>query len=702
MFVQPRAMFVTFSCLTLWLGGLLPVFVWAEPYEVEADELGYDKTSAEFTAQGSVSIVTDSKTLASDKLIYKQSEDRIEALGSVKFENAEGIMLEADAVNLTQNLEAGSISALRLSVPDLGEILQASSATRVGDIYTMEDITYSPCPTCAEEPEAKKPWRIQARKIAFDQSKETITYHDATLQVLNTPVFYLPWFEHYVGDEPKSGWLSPKFGQSTLHGLETTQSWYAYVPGNNSDYTLRARAMSERGIMGMVERRQDARQTYSEIRTSFLEDDVRGSFRGHAKGAIEHVLRPGRRVGFNLDVASDDSYLQDFFGVTESYLPSTLYFEDGSPNHYFGFSATRFQDLIETRDPAETAQIFPRFQFQRHWQLDNGLALLGGGHISLQTDALMLHRAEGNRMRRAVNAINYEKTVPTFNLPLVSAGRLTLNTSLRSDIYHVDAEQEESTFTGRFLPSAALKWDMPLINADGSHVVTPMLMGIWSPAGGNPTEIPNEDSVFYELDIHNLFSQNRFAGFDRVESGLRLIYGLDQKWRQDGRTAWRFFFGQSWRMDDDSILPATGGTGTNLSDWVGLLEANPRDWFTLRSIFRLDNADWNARRADTSVTLGKQNGAYIQVSHALLADASEEIFARGALPLNDTWTLHARTRRDLENDGLQLEGEVGLTYFNECFNIDFSVKRQGFSSGELQPRTDYLVNVNLLTLGADE
>lgn len=688
--------------LLMCLLGLVPLQAGAQPYEVEADELSFDKTAAEVTAQGSVSVITDSQKLTTDQLRYKQDQDRIQAQGNVQFENADGTVVQADEVNLTKNLQEGAVQELRLSVPHLGEILQASSATRLGDVYTMENITYSPCPTCEDDPDATKPWRIQAKKISYNQQKETITYNDATLQVLNTPVLYLPWFEHYVGDEPKTGLLSPKFGQSTLHGLETTQSWYAYVPGNNSDYTLRARAMTERGIMGMVERRQQSARTYSEIRTSFMDDDIRGSFRGHARGAVEHVIQPGRRVGMNLHVASDDSYLQDFFGITESYLPTTLYFEDGSRDHYFGFSATRYQDLIETRDPAETAHIFPRFQFQRHWQLNNQFGLLADGHFSLNSDALMLHRSKGDRMRRIVNELDYEKTLPTYSIPLVSQGRLTMSTSLRSDVYHVDSEQNDSSFTGRFIPSAALKWDMPLINQTGSHVVTPMLMGIWSPVGGNPTEIPNEDSVFYELDANNLFSTNRFAGFDRVESGLRLIYGLDQRWRDDGHTTWRFFAGQSWRLDDDSTLPKDGGTGTNLSDWVGLLEASPNDWFNIRSIFRLDNADFNTRRADTSLTLGNKQSAYVTVSHALLADESEELFARGVLPLSDAWEAHAQTRRDIENGARELEGEAGLTYYDECFSINFTVKRQGYSSGELQPRTDYLLNVNLLTLGADE
>jgi hypothetical protein len=49
-----------------------------------------------------------------------------------------------------------------------------------------------------------------------------------------------------------------------------------------------------------------------------------------------------------------------------------------------------------------------------------------------------------------------------------------------------------------------------------------------------------------------------------------------------------------------------------------------------------------------------------------------------------------------------LEAESVLTWLRDCYAIEFIARRKGYRSTNLTPSTDYLVNIQLLTLGRSE
>ena len=42
-------------------------------------------------------------------------------------------------------------------------------------------------------------------------------------------------------------------------------------------------------------------------------------------------------------------------------------------------------------------------------------------------------------------------------------------------------------------------------------------------------DVPNEDARAIDLEDSNLFALNRFPGYDRVEDGARITWGIDGK-----------------------------------------------------------------------------------------------------------------------------------------------------------------------------
>lgn len=665
------------------------------PFDLNAGDLQYDVNSGKINASGGVEVSGPDGHLTANSLTYDVSTDLILAQGNVVYVDNQSNTLYLEQLQLTGRMQKGAAERLRLAMPRLGEVLQASRADKVSATsYTMDDVVYSPCKTCQGD---RKPWRIRADKMTYDQADQTMSYKNAKLDVLDVPVLYLPYFSHPVGPaRPRNGMLMPQFGTSTVMGQQVRLGGYYFDPESNADYTLRTRLMTERGAQLQLERRQVTDHTETQFNGSYLNDTGIGKVRSHMFLMADHVVEPGQRVGITGEIASDDSYLNEFFGRTDPYLGTTVYGEDASDNHYAAFSATRYQDLDPNHDPAETAQVLPHLELEQLVPLGND-----GSQLMLNVDSLNLSRGEGARYRRFLTSADYTK--PVY---LEDGSKLTLGGSMRMDFYNVDSNTAATASNGsdnvmRWLPEATATWEKPYISPNGMHTIAPTVMAAISPRGGNPDEIPNEDSVAYELDESNLFEPSRYAGLDRVETGPRLVYGLDNRWGTAGNTDWRLFLGQGIRRFNDDALPASGGAATTISDWVGYAEANPVDWFNFNQRFRLDNATFDVRRLDTQMRLGRDKETRLYATHTFLDNGPEEVSADFRAPLTDWLEFLSRMRKDMAEDKLLL-GEAGFLFKQNCYEVSLIARRHGYETSDLRPGTDYLVNVQLLTLGGDD
>lgn len=660
------------------------------PFQLQATEVSFDASSSAVVATGDPVLVSGTQgQVTAQRVRYDLTSNRLFAEDGVTFTDPSGTTLQVERLELTGDLRAGTLAQLRLGLPQLGEVGQAVSASLANDVITLEDITYSPCKSCGDGP---KPWQIEAGKAEYNIASSTMTYRDARLKVYGVPVAYLPWFRHPLGtQDPQSGLLPPSFGRSQTLGEQVSVGGYLWNPEENADYTLKTRLMSSRGAQFMAERRQVGTQLSSDIKASMMNDIGlpmgQSGFRGNVDAEVQYNVDERRRLGLNAQVASDDTYLNQYFNRNDPYLASSAFAEQADEQSYLGANLTWFQDLNPTARPEDTAQVLPHVQASRWWALGPA-----GGQLELSGDALMLNRGEGVDTRRLATRAAY--TLPWL---LDDGSKLTLGATGRADLYNIAGQKNGAV--ARVLPEGTVTWEKPYLSPNGYHQLAPKAMLAISPRGGNlASKIPNEDSVAYELDTTNLFEPSRFAGLDRVETGPRLVYGVDSRWGAADRTDYRVFVGQSLRRFDDASLPSSGGASTNVSDWVAETEGNPTDWLSMGTRFRLDNSNWQLRRMDASLRLGETDSANVLATYSFLDNRNENLIGQLNLPLGENWRFAARTQHDFRTSTV-LEAEAGLTWFRDCYAIELLARRKGFENASLRPGTDYLLNVQLLTLG---
>lgn len=705
----------------LWLGATVASALAAAPkadtqapFLLKADELTFDENLGLVVARGNVEIAQGPRVLLADTVTYNQKTDIMTATGHVSLMEETGEVIFAEHAEFSDDLKNGVVDSIRMLLADNSR-LAANGGRRIGGVTTeLSKAVYSPCDLCAKDPSRAPLWQIKAVRVTHDSISKDVEYRDASMEIFGVPVAYLPYFSH---PDPtvkrRSGFLAPSYGSSSDLGTFIRVPYY-WAIAQDKDATFSPMYTTDQGLVLAGEYRQRLTNGEFEFSGSYTEptDPPPGAEqRGHIRGRGRFDIDDTWRAGFDVMRSSDDTYLRRYrfpsgyspYGTADKSLTSTAFVEGFQRRNYARATAYSYQGLRASDDPGRTPLILPLAEYSFRGEPDRY-----GGRFNIDSSLLSLTRDEGTDSRR-ISA----KT--SWNLPYISsAGDIyNLTASVQTDLYNVDAVETSTGttdgFTGRVFPQLQFNWRYPFVKHQGTttQLIEPLAGFVVAPRGGNPDKIPNEDSIDVEFDDLSLFRDNRFAGYDRVEGGQRVVYGLRGGIYGAGGGSTTAFLGQSYRLNDDS--PFAPGTGLNdqLSDVVGRLSISPNNMLDFLYRFRFDAENLKSRRNELTVGVGpprlRLNLTYLffdeEASTSEFGDR-QEVSGSVTAGLTRYWSAFASARRDLaEKDGGFISAAGGLQYSDECLIFRASLARNFTRDRDLTPSTTLLFQLVFKNLG---
>ena len=208
-----------------------------EIIEFSADQVTYDDNSDVVTASGEVRLNRDGNYLAADEVTWYRKTGQVYAHGNVVLLTPEGDKLVGDTVQLTDTLREGTVSNL-LVVLESGARIAATRGTRSGNVSTLENAIYSPCPVTTSSGCPKQPsWSITAARVVDDPSTGRVRFTGGRLRIFGIVIPLLPVFNIARGNEGTTGWLAPDFSVSSKKGFEIAEPYHWQI-GPNRDFTL--------------------------------------------------------------------------------------------------------------------------------------------------------------------------------------------------------------------------------------------------------------------------------------------------------------------------------------------------------------------------------------------------------------------------------------------------------------------------------
>ncbi|MGH7038899.1 MAG: LPS-assembly protein LptD [Stellaceae bacterium] len=727
------------------------------PIAFSADEIEYDEAHALTIARGHVEISQAGDVLLADVVTYNERTDTVTASGHVSLLLPGGDIIFTQYMELRDRMNDAFATNVRMLFADHSRLAANAVRRTGGNVTQLARAVYSPCDLCARDPTAPPVWELKAGQIDHDKKLKIIEFHDATMEIGGWPVFYTPYLSTPDSTVKRaSGFLTPSFGQSSNLGAHFGIPYF-WVLGPDKDLTLSPRLTTAAGPVFAGEYRQrfgngfiDAIGSinYSNVGIG-TNSDIGDQLRGHidARGAFD--LNPEFRTGFALERASDQTYLLRFGFPTPPLdaLVSRAYLEGFEPRGATDIDAYAFQPLLPGLGDATQPIVLP--VATKSWETEPD-ALGLGGIWHFNANLLNIVREVGTQTRRLSFGSEWDRTFRDriggqYKLVLraradgYSVGDLSLlsNPDLPAAYFPQNglpaAEPIGRNYlAGRVFPQAGLIWNEPLIRrgAMTTQLVEPIVAVFAGPTGGNQHRIPDEDSLNFGFNDTDLFRPDRLPGYDVLDTGQRVDYGVKLGLYDDRGGSYRTLIGQSYRAEDNPFLPLGSGAEHRLSDVVGRIVLTPSAYLDLIYRFRLDPHNLDNHGQEVGVVVGPQSfrvgGNFLLFPPQQLNEAEilpttgqsvvlgkrEQLSVNATLRLTRYWFLHGTETLNLTNSnnlvngvavpqstGTSLYASLSAVYQDECLAFIGSISQSGIRNGDVKPGVSVLFSVVFKNLG---
>ena len=724
------------------------------PIAVRADEIEYNQDLALTIARGHVEISQNGEVLLADTVTYNQRTDTITASGNVSLSEPTGEIVFADYMELRDAMNEGFAKDVRMLLADHSRLAGNAVRRTNGNRTELQRAVYSPCDLCKSDPSAPPAWQLQAREIDHDKELKLVEFRDVTMEIDGWPVFYSPYMSTPDPTVKRAtGFLPPYFGGSSSVGAQITIPYFI-VLGPDKDLTLAPRITTKAGPLLAGEYEQRFGNGFLDAIGSINRSNPNGSegpgddeIRGHINGHSVFDLNDTWRTGLDVQRVSDQSYLLQF-GFGNPLLNAEIsraYLEGFDAHGSTDVDAYAFQPLLPGLATSTQPIVLP--VINRNWQSDPDQL---GGRWNLNANLLDIVRDLGTQTRRVSLGPEWERT---FRDGI--GGQYQFSASVRGDGYWVNDLTPQSNpdlpsaffpingvpatdptnpnfLAGRVFPQVGLKWSYPLIHP--GQTLTPLIepiVGIYAgPDSGNQRKIPNEDSLSFDYDDSLLFRPDRLAGYDLLDTGQRVDYGLKLGLYDNAGGTYRVLIGQSYRAETNLFLPPGSGAETRLSDVVGRVVLSPSSYLDLIYRFRLSSTDLSYREQQATVATGPQNlrvsASYILIPAQVASDVvtnpttgqnvlygkQEQLSLSATAKMTRYWSLQGSETVNLTSSSNLVNGvvtpqassnslyaSISAIYQDECMAFIGSLTQSGIRNGAVTPGVSVLFSVVFKNLG---
>ena len=702
-----------------------------EVIEFSSGQVTYDSQADVVTAIGAVRLERDGNYVAADEVVWNRKTGEVVAKGNVVAMNPEGDKFIGDNVVLTDTLRDGTVENL-LIVLESGGRIAATRGRRAGDLTTLENAIYSPCPVSTDTGCPRNPsWAITATRVIYNPKEQRVRFSGGRMRIFGITLPLLPIFSLGTGGEAGglSGVLVPDFSVSGGRGLEVAVPYYKRL-GPNRDLTItphvytklrpaieakyrelnRIGAFQLGGFLtyGRIERLTEAGEP-----EETGDKGIRAYFEANGKAQFN----PEWSITGFTRIASDKTVARRYDITHDDRLRSSINIERINPNSYISIAGWAFEGLrvddVQKRIPIALPAIDARFRIDPP-------AI--GGTIELQANSLAILRLEGQDTQRAFASAKWDvRTLTNWGQ------ELTLTGYARGDVYHtndsastvVPLYRGEDGWHARGIGALAADMKWPFIGPlfGGTQRLTPRVQFVLTPPTQN-LDIPNEDARSVDLEDSNLFALNRFPGYDRWEDGSRITYGLDWTYERPNLSIMSTV-GQSYRISKKGeIFPEGTGLSDRVSDIVGRTRIRYGRFIDLTHRYRVDKDNLAVRRNELDLTVGSEQ-TYAQIGYLRLnrgIDESiedlrdkEELRAAARIKFAKHWSVFGATVIDLTgrgedplsiSDGFDpVRHRLSIDYDDECIALGVSWRRDYERVGGFKEGSTFSFRLSLKGLG---
>src|ERR1700692_1449532 len=626
---------------------------------VQAVEVDYDYNNSRVSAVGNVQMFYNGTSVEADKVIYDQKTKRLHAEGNVRMTDADGKITYANSLDLSDDYRDGFVDSLRVDTADATR-MAASRADRSSGNYTVfENGVYTACAPCKDDPKKPPLWQVKGARIIHDQADKMLYFENAQLEFFGVPMAYMPYFST---PDPtvkrKTGFLMPGFTDVSTYGFGVEIPFYwAIAP--DYDATFNPRFTTRQGVLFQAEFRQRLLNGSYQIRAYGIDQLDPGAFVGQPgdrqfRGGVEtkgqFALNDKWVWGWDGVRLTDYYFFPDYRlaqykdplgsflslpteAISQLYLTGVgdrSYF-DARTIYYLSYSGLQQQVPVihpvvdysnVINSPIFGGEVSYKTNFTSLTRNDaafypittaantNALCTMASADpLARMPTQCLLRGVPGTYTRLSAEAQwrrSFTDSAGEIWTPFASVRADAIDGSISNQPGVSNFLPAGDTQALRVMPTVGLEYRYPFINVQpwGSTTIEPIAQVIIRPNEPYAGKLPNEDAQSLVFDTSNLFSVDKFSGYDRVEGGGRANVGVQATTQFDRGGSVKVLFGQSYQLfglnsfavQDMTNTGLDSGLQTPKSDYVGSVNYSPNRTYTFSVRTRLDQEKLNVHR----------------------------------------------------------------------------------------------------------
>jgi LPS-assembly protein len=664
------------------------------PIFLDADRMSGHQ-DAEIEAEGEVELRKRGQVVNADRLIYRQAEDEVHALGNVRIEQQDSLVTGPELRMKLESHEGYMRQPVyQMRQPDshgAAENLEFAGENK----YNITAGTYTTCR------EGNDDWFLRSSEMELDRTVQVGTAHHASVVFKGVPILYSPWLEFPLDDQRKSGFLPPTFGSSGKSGAIFALPYYWNI-APDQDATITPRILSKRGLQMNAEYRYLDRRYAGKTNIEFLPNDSQtGTNRFNLLLNHGQSLGAGWSGGLNVQKVSDDNYFRDLNTTVATTSQVHLPREGVLAYNGYGLSfLTRVQSFQTLQDPL--APITPPYS-RRPQLLLNGawrnFPAVDLGLASEWTDFSHPTLLSGRRF----------SFYPSISLPLnQSFAFVTPKVGVHHTRYTLtENNPDEVSSMTRTLPIFSLdsglfmERDWAVRGGEYLQTLEPRLYYLYIPYQ-DQGRLPNFDSALADFNYAQIFSENQFVGSDRINDANQLTAALTSRLLDPGTgQEWlRATIGQRYYFKEQQVvLPGGVARSDNSSDILAAFSGRvTSDWSVDAGV------QYNPNRQDFQKTgigvryqpaVGKVLNLGYRYTRDML-NPIKQVDISTQWPIAGRWQGMGRFNYSFQDSRL-VEGLAGLEYNAGCWAA--RVVMHQFATATTQSSSSIFFQLELFGMG---
>ena len=550
--------------------------------------------------------------------------------------------------------------------------------------------------TTCKQNESCPPWTIQSKEIKHDKINKNIIYKNAWLNFYDKPILYFPKFFH---PDPtikrQSGFLIPSILNSSNSG-NSFNIPYFHVIADNKDFTLSPRIFFNNDFLIQNEYRQIEKNIdhISDFSLKKSDTSSKSHFFSNTKIFLDTSFE-NSDVEINLEKTSNDTYLKSeniktALNNNQSVLNSYLNYSLNNDDLDFFLEVAAYEDLSQTKNSDKYQFILPSFSFSKLLDINRDIK----GTLKYALKGLSQKKNTNVSENYLLNDLEYSSNLNISKRGITNNFYfLYKNASKKgenSTNYSNDFESDNFIST-IFTSSLPMKKNYKKFQSNLTPKASLRL---------SPFDSENISDLDRQLNMTNLFTNNRLSLSDSLEGGQSITLGFDYDISdQQDNTFFTTSLGQIFRDVDDGKLPLSSTMNNERSDFIGQMEFKPYENFEINYNFSADNNldTMNYTFLESKFTVNNfiTSFEFLEENNDI---GSKSYFQNDIkYKFNQNNSLNYNTRRNRKTDLVEYYNLI-YEYKNDCLLAAIEYNKNYYEDRDIKPTEEIFFSLTLTPL----